>query len=280
MVGPLRRGLAGADQAARGGQGACHRHVQLQAEPSRARCSPRRRSPPMSTRSSSTRRSRARRPRVPRRARHRHGVVEPARRRAATVLDGAGHHRARRALRPKSPAQIVLRWHMELGGGAAPRSSEPDPAGREPGRLRLRSHRRERWPRSPRSTRVKAAARDSDTRGPLREAGTSHECSGPWAAAGDQLLLPGRRGRLRAARRDCRGCGFRRHRPAGRKLLGRTRRRARRQGDARHPGPTRGVGPGGRIPHGLGHRAGPDAGTAGEGGRDLPRRPDVRRRRT
>ena len=55
---------------------------------------------------------------------------------------GPGHRRDRRARTARSPAQVMLRWHLQQGRSAIPKSTKPAAHRRELRRLRLRAHRR------------------------------------------------------------------------------------------------------------------------------------------
>ena len=58
-----------------------------------------------------------------------------------STLDDPDHRRDRRA-HGKSPAQVMLRWHLQEGRSVIPKSTKPRPHRRELRRLRLRAHHR------------------------------------------------------------------------------------------------------------------------------------------
>ena len=100
----------------------------------------------------------ARAARVRRRARHPHRGVGPARpgqvRPASArqpVTDAAAAHGA-------TPAQVVIRWHLQNGHHRLPEVELARAHGRELRRVRLRAHAPTRSPRSTRSTAVSASA--------------------------------------------------------------------------------------------------------------------------
>ena len=164
--------------------------------------------------------------RLARRARDRDRGLEPARpgrgaratRRSMTI---AAHHE-------RTAAQVILRWHLQLGNVVIPKSVDPGADPRELRDLRLRAQPRTTWRRSPASTPASAPA-------PTRRLSRAAVRAGTRSRAAAFL-------RRRLAVRDRRRAGPGRHRrpaprrgrlPGRRRLLLHRRLRRRAAGDQR-----------------------------------------------